>query len=133
MTVKSWGVVRDCFVYYMYLFAHLQSSKTKLKADLIKKKKNFLFCSFIENSSKHLNCQKVFSNFICQTCLFFVFFQAKVNVTDNVRVQIPPSALQKIRGAAASEEVTVVASVLNSTLFEVKKTFQYFFFTIVFV
>ncbi|XP_004067529.2 adhesion G protein-coupled receptor G3 [Oryzias latipes] len=44
--------------------------------------------------------------------------EAKVNVTDNVRVQIPPSALQKIRGAAASEEVTVVASLLNSTLFE---------------
>lgn len=74
MTVKSWGVVRDCFVYYMYLFAHLQSSKTKLKADLIKKKKNFLFCSFIENSSKNLNCKKVFYKLhLSDLFVYFIF------------------------------------------------------------
>ncbi|XP_024150669.1 adhesion G protein-coupled receptor G3 isoform X2 [Oryzias melastigma] len=44
--------------------------------------------------------------------------EAEGNVTPDVRVQIPSSALQKIKGASALEEVMVVASVLNSTYFE---------------
>ncbi|RVE74872.1 hypothetical protein OJAV_G00026570 [Oryzias javanicus] len=44
--------------------------------------------------------------------------EAETDVTTDVRVQIPSSALQTIKRAATSEEVVVVASVLNSTFFE---------------
>ncbi|XP_004067585.2 adhesion G protein-coupled receptor G3 [Oryzias latipes] len=44
--------------------------------------------------------------------------EAAVNVTSNVQVVIPPSALQKSRGNKTHDEVRMVASVLNSTFFK---------------
>ncbi|RVE74879.1 hypothetical protein OJAV_G00026610 [Oryzias javanicus] len=44
--------------------------------------------------------------------------EAAVDVTANVKVWIPPSALQKSRGAETEHMVRMVASVLNSTLFK---------------